>query len=53
MENDIVLTMRGICKSFPGVKALNDVDFTLRKGTIHADQGADRNLPHGRRRNPH
>ena len=39
MENDIVLTMRGICKSFPGVKALNDVDFTLRKGTIHALMG--------------
>ena len=31
--------MRGICKSFPGVKALNDVDFTLRKGTIHALMG--------------
>ena len=39
MENDIVLTMRGICKSFPGVKSLNDVDFTLRKGTIHALMG--------------
>ena len=39
MENDIVLTMRGICKSFPGVKALNDVDFTLRKGTTHALMG--------------
>lgn len=39
MENDIVLTMRGISKSFPGVKALNDVDFTLRKGTIHALMG--------------
>lgn len=39
MEQDIVLTMRGICKSFPGVKALNDVDFTLRKGTIHALMG--------------
>ena len=39
MENDIVLTMRGISKSFPGVKALNNVDFTLRKGTIHALMG--------------
>ena len=39
MEGDIVLTMRGICKDFPGVKALKDVDFTLRKGTIHALMG--------------
>ena len=31
--------MRGICKSFPGVKALNNVDFTLRRGTIHALMG--------------
>ncbi len=39
MQNDIVLTMRGICKYFPGVRALNNVDFTLRKGTIHALMG--------------
>ena len=39
MEDGIVLTMRGICKSFPGVKALNNVDFTLRKGEIHALMG--------------
>ena len=39
MEDGIVLTMRGICKSFPGVKALNQVDFTLRKGEIHALMG--------------
>ena len=39
MQNDIVLTMRGICKYFPGVKALENVDFTLRKGTIHALMG--------------
>ncbi len=39
MEEEIVLTMRGICKSFPGVKALNNVDFTLRKGEIHALMG--------------
>ena len=35
-ENQVVLTMRGICKQFPGTKALNNVDFTLRKGEIHA-----------------
>ena len=39
MESEIVLTMRGICKYFPGVCALEDVDFTLRKGTIHALMG--------------
>ena len=39
MEDGIVLTMRGICKSFPGVKALDHVDFTLRKGEIHALMG--------------
>ena len=39
MPNEIVLSMRGICKSFPGVKALQNVDFTLRKGEIHALMG--------------
>ncbi len=39
MEEGTVLTMRGICKSFPGVRALNNVDFTLRKGEIHALMG--------------
>ena len=36
MENNVVLTMRGITMTFPGVKALDHVDFTLRKGEIHA-----------------
>lgn len=37
MENkEILLTMRKISKTFPGVRALNNVDFTLRKGEIHA-----------------
>ncbi len=39
MQDDVVLTMRGIHKSFPGTKALNNVDFTLRKGEIHALMG--------------
>lgn len=39
MEQDIVLTMRNIDKNFPGVKALQNVDFTLRKGEIHALMG--------------
>lgn len=39
MDHEIVLTMRGICMTFPGVKALDGVDFTLRKGEIHALMG--------------
>ena len=39
MQDDIILTMRGICKVFPGVKALSNVDFTLRRGKIHALMG--------------
>ena len=31
--------MRGICKEFPGVKALQNVDFSLNKGEIHALMG--------------
>ena len=38
-ENQAILTMRGICKVFPGTKALDHVDFTLRKGEIHALMG--------------
>ena len=39
MPNDIVLSMRNISKSFPGVRALHNVDFTLQKGEIHALMG--------------
>ena len=39
MNEDVLLTMRHIEKRFPGVLALNDVDFTLRKGEIHALMG--------------
>ena len=31
-----ILTMTGISKSFPGVQALDDVDFALQRGEIHA-----------------
>ena len=31
--------MRGITISFPGVLALDDVDFSLRSGEIHALMG--------------
>jgi len=39
MNNETVLSMRGITKTFPGVRALNNVDFSLRKGEIHALMG--------------
>ena len=34
--NENMLEIRGVCKSFPGVKALDDVSFNIRKGTVHA-----------------
>lgn len=39
MNNEVILSMRDICMTFPGVKALSGVDFTLRKGEIHALMG--------------
>ncbi len=39
MRENAVLEMRNICKSFPGVKALQNVDFTLCEGEIHALMG--------------
>ena len=39
MQEGAVLEMRGICKYFPGVRALQNVDFTLREGEIHALMG--------------
>ncbi len=39
MEDGVVLTARGITMTFPGVKALENVDFTLRRGEIHALMG--------------
>ncbi len=39
MKNDVVLSAKGICKSFPGVRALHNVDFSLRKAEIHALMG--------------
>ncbi len=34
--DDTLLLMRGISKSFPGVRALKSVDFDLKKGEVHA-----------------
>lgn len=39
MKDNRVLEMRGICKSFPGVRALANVDFSLNEGEIHALMG--------------
>jgi len=34
--SDTILEMRGITKTFPGVKALRDVSLSVRRGEIHA-----------------
>jgi simple sugar transport system ATP-binding protein len=39
LQSEKVLEMQGICKTFPGVKALSNVNFTLRKGEVHALMG--------------
>ena len=39
MQDNVVLEMLDICKSFPGVKALRKVGFKLREGEIHALMG--------------
>ena len=36
---DIILTMKGIDKSFPGVHALDHVNLEIRKGEVHALMG--------------
>ena len=35
MEKDIILSMNGITKEFPGVKALDNVTIQVQRGTIH------------------
>ena len=39
MEAGVVLQAKGICMTFPGVKALDDVTLTLKKGEIRALMG--------------
>lgn len=34
--NEIKMRVSGVEKSFPGVKALSNIDFAVRKGTVHA-----------------
>ena len=39
MSGGILLEMKNISKSFPGVKALDNVSLTVRRGTVHALMG--------------
>ena len=39
MAQDVLLQMTDICKEFPGVKALDHVSLTVRRGTVHALMG--------------
>ena len=39
MKDNSVLEMKNISKSFPGVRALQNVDFRLCEGEIHALMG--------------
>jgi putative multiple sugar transport system ATP-binding protein len=57
--SDVILEMRNITKTFPGVKALDNVNFSVKKGDIHAlvgENGAGKStlmkvlsgvIPHG------
>ncbi len=38
-DQKALLEIRGLTKSFPGVKALQGVDFTVRRGEVHALMG--------------
>ena len=38
-EKDIALSVRNICKTFPGVKALDDVSMDFERGTVVALMG--------------
>ena len=39
MAEDLILELKGITKIFPGVKALDNVQFQLRRGEVHALMG--------------
>ena len=39
LDLDQLLQVRGLSKSFPGVRALSSVDLTVRRGEIHALMG--------------
>jgi inositol transport system ATP-binding protein len=37
--SDYILSVNQLCKSFSGVKALDNVQFNLKKGEVHALMG--------------
>ncbi|MCI0521947.1 MAG: sugar ABC transporter ATP-binding protein [Chloroflexi bacterium] len=39
MESDYILLMENVSKSFPGVKALDNVQLAVRRGAVHALMG--------------
>ena len=39
MKDNVLLEVRGLSKGFPGVRALEGVDFTVRRGEVHALMG--------------
>ena len=39
MKENILLEMKNISKSFPSVKALDNVSLSVRRGTVHALMG--------------
>lgn len=36
MTDEVILEVRNISKSFPGVRALNDVSLSIKRGEVHA-----------------
>lgn len=38
-SKDVILSVQNVSKTFPGVKALNDVSICVRKGTVHGIVG--------------
>jgi simple sugar transport system ATP-binding protein len=39
MDTPYILSAKGITKTFPGVHALENVDFSLKRGEVHALMG--------------
>ena len=39
MEQEVILSLRNITKTFPGVKALDDISVDFFKGEVHSIAG--------------